>query len=498
MRSRWCSLGRLATSCAPASRAGEPRPRKAGRSPSSPEKSLAGRARTTASPATTTATPPAPSTHARSRRPCRPEDSSGRHDRLADRPDRWDRNGGDGPFSDKRLARVQFAAPWPPRIGPGVSPIAGVLRRPPIGSAAIRRRTDPGPSRARTSRARRPPTAGSWRPSWPARSWRPADPADFEPRSSEPTAGSCGHEVEHRHRRRGRCSWPRPPTSPRAATLRGRSARSPAEGPVGRRGLGSVRRPRRPSRSTPALALLGLARRPEFVRCPRRMCSAAGRSSSPSSRPTGAGSRRPGLAAPRATPSGSRPPAGPRWPCWRLARGAHRRRRLDPERQREVASDFTRRGDRSDEVDLERPADAVTRQVFELGADRADSRPAVQAALGVNRQTRLAAFDGDVARHDALPASRTAIKRPSRAWSSGSGNSISSGSRGPGRGGLNRPGPAGRATSRRAGPARNVLRNSRDSGLPVGVGPVAIDRPGCTTCPLQGPARPPRAASARA
>ncbi|CEF48438.1 unnamed protein product [uncultured bacterium] len=25
-------------------------------------------------------------------------------------PDRWDRNGGDGPFSDKRLARVQFAA----------------------------------------------------------------------------------------------------------------------------------------------------------------------------------------------------------------------------------------------------------------------------------------------------------------------------------------------------------------------------------------------------
>src|SRR5215210_468954 len=35
-------------------------------------------------------------------------------------PGRWDRNGGDGPFSDKRLARIQFAAALADAVAAGM------------------------------------------------------------------------------------------------------------------------------------------------------------------------------------------------------------------------------------------------------------------------------------------------------------------------------------------------------------------------------------------
>jgi hypothetical protein len=44
-------------------------------------------------------------------------------------PERWDRNGGDGPFSDKRLARVQFSTALLAADRAGKIPDRGVLRR---------------------------------------------------------------------------------------------------------------------------------------------------------------------------------------------------------------------------------------------------------------------------------------------------------------------------------------------------------------------------------
>jgi hypothetical protein len=45
------------------------------------------------------------------------------------RPEGWDKNGGDGPFSDKRLARVQFTSALAAAVGAGVLKARGPLER---------------------------------------------------------------------------------------------------------------------------------------------------------------------------------------------------------------------------------------------------------------------------------------------------------------------------------------------------------------------------------
>ena len=89
---------------------GPPEPavgRKPGPSRSSAVRFRAGRGRIIATPATTMATRPGHFTRRRGGHPLFPSVAGG-DDPLADRPADWDHNGGDGPFNDKRLARVVF------------------------------------------------------------------------------------------------------------------------------------------------------------------------------------------------------------------------------------------------------------------------------------------------------------------------------------------------------------------------------------------------------
>src|SRR5262249_1917069 len=50
-------------------------------------------------------------------------------DRWLARPDGWDHNGGDGPFSDKRLARLQFTAALASAVAAGRIKDRGILAR---------------------------------------------------------------------------------------------------------------------------------------------------------------------------------------------------------------------------------------------------------------------------------------------------------------------------------------------------------------------------------
>jgi hypothetical protein len=58
-----------------------------------------------------------------------PPEALGDTTRWLVRPDGWEQNGGEGPFSDKRLARVQFAAALRAAVGSGVVVERTALRR---------------------------------------------------------------------------------------------------------------------------------------------------------------------------------------------------------------------------------------------------------------------------------------------------------------------------------------------------------------------------------
>ncbi len=106
------------------------------------------------------------------------------------RPSGWDNNGGEGPFSDKRLARVAFTSALAAATRTGANRDRAALgdAAPPAG-AATRPTTAPGPSKGRNRQARRRPTAACWPPSWPARASRPPTRTDSGPPSIAPTVG---------------------------------------------------------------------------------------------------------------------------------------------------------------------------------------------------------------------------------------------------------------------------------------------------------------------
>lgn len=76
---------------------------------------------------------------ARSRALAVPADALADTTRWLARPEGWDRNGGDGPFSDKRLARVQFASALAAAVASGA-----VADRGPLARAADRLAADQG------------------------------------------------------------------------------------------------------------------------------------------------------------------------------------------------------------------------------------------------------------------------------------------------------------------------------------------------------------------
>ena len=72
-------------------------------------------------------------------------------------PSGWDHNGGDGPFSDKRLARWSSRPRWPPRADRADPRSRGAAAGGRAAGASTRPRTAPGPSTGRRRRARRRP-----------------------------------------------------------------------------------------------------------------------------------------------------------------------------------------------------------------------------------------------------------------------------------------------------------------------------------------------------
>ena len=300
--------------------------------------------------------------------------------RLADttgwllRPAGWDHNGGDGPFSDKRLARVVFTAALATAIATGWVRDRSVLVR-----AAERLVLDQAadgswPLEERTTQARRRPTAVRWPRSWRARAWsRPTRPGSGPP-SSEPTAGSrAGRSltvtdasvclmVVH-----GAAAGRR-----RRATASGASSCCARASPT--TAAGGLRSRRPPSRSTPR-SFCSAWRNASARRRSARMIARGRGFLIAQQQETEAGSRRPGRRATSATPSESRPPAGPRWRCWRPSE-PQRCARDRSETVARLVSACDPFRDRAGEIHLERSGHAVSRQVFQLGSDRRDdSRP---------------------------------------------------------------------------------------------------------------------------
>ena len=103
-------------------------------------------------------------------------------DRWLGRPEGWDKNGGDGPFSDKALARVQFASALASAIEAG-----RVRDREPLARAATRLADDQADDGSwkvdEQNRVGSPATYGRALATWVAReTLRAADPARFAPR----------------------------------------------------------------------------------------------------------------------------------------------------------------------------------------------------------------------------------------------------------------------------------------------------------------------------
>ena len=296
-------------------------------------------------------------------------------------PDRWDHNGGDGPFSDKRLARVQFAArPRGRASGRACQRPQVVLRaaerlsqdQAADGSWPLEGEDEPGS-----------PTAyGQFLATYLARevlsSAAPADSAGD--RSSKPLAPRSRRE--HGHRRRGHAhgdcsafvSPRRDAPRPEPRLLRKAQSDDGGWGPF-------VKPPRRKSFDTGA----GVDRTGDRLEIPWSSATcivpAAARSSSPSSSPMAAGSRPPGLEAERATPSASPPPAGRPWPSSRLARTAHRRRRHRSETAGAHGLGFTRAEIGSTRSTSNGRATALPARSSSSVPTSSDTRPASRACV---------------------------------------------------------------------------------------------------------------------
>ena len=103
-------------------------------------------------------------------------------DRWLARPEGWDKNGGDGPFSDKGLARLQFASALAAAVDSGRG-----LDRAPLLRAAARLADDQGPDGSwpieGPDQVGSPTTYGRNLATWSAReTLRAADPTTYRPR----------------------------------------------------------------------------------------------------------------------------------------------------------------------------------------------------------------------------------------------------------------------------------------------------------------------------
>ena len=109
-------------------------------------------------------------------------EATGDTDRWLSRPEGWEKNGGDGPFSDKELARVQFASALASAVESG-----RIKDRAPLDRAAARLVDDQLEDGSwkidEQNRVGSPATYGKALATWAAReALRVADPAKYRPR----------------------------------------------------------------------------------------------------------------------------------------------------------------------------------------------------------------------------------------------------------------------------------------------------------------------------
>ena len=235
-------------------------------------------------------------------------------DRWLGRPEGWEKNGGDGPFSDKALARVQFAFALASALEAG-----RVKDRESLMRASVKLAEDQDEDGSwkvdEENRVGSPATYGRPLATWFAREvLRTTDPVKYRTRvdradvwlrqqpvfsvmdaSTVLLARAFEGSAEGIKRRQGALDLLKRGQSPEGRL--GSVRPVPARGIRHRAGPAGPRPPSRPARrlrddqAGPSLPHLDPARR----RVVDRDHST--------------------LAAPRATPSGSRPPAGPRWRC---------------------------------------------------------------------------------------------------------------------------------------------------------------------------------------
>ena len=170
-------------------------------------------------------------------------------DALADTTGWLARPDGLGPQRRRRAVQRQAAGPrassprpWPPRVGPAGSPIAQALRRAADGSSATRRPTAPGRSRARIEPGSPAAYGRSLATSSPATALAPPTRTGSADRHRAGRRLAPRPRGRDRHRRLGRCSWPRRSDRSPAGRDAARPEPRPApRGPVRRRRLGAVR-----------------------------------------------------------------------------------------------------------------------------------------------------------------------------------------------------------------------------------------------------------------
>ena len=158
-------------------------------------------------------------------------------------PARWEHNGGDGPFSDKRLARLQFTAALAAarRAGARARPAAPRFAQPEPAGSRTRPPTDPGPWKERTSQARPSSMAASWRPTWPVRACGPPTRSPSRNPIDRADRWLLGHEIKTITDASVMLMATASVSSPRSPAHPGPVPRAAPEGPVRHRGMGAVR-----------------------------------------------------------------------------------------------------------------------------------------------------------------------------------------------------------------------------------------------------------------